>query len=265
MTMDVADRVRIEPAAENDSEELALISKRAFETDVDVGAPDLGGPPGYDSPEFQSWAMGVMEYNRIKLDDDLVGGLIANTRAGDHGVMERIFVDPERHRMGIGTRAMELLLGLHPEVRVWTLGTPEWNTRTKGFYEGLGFVQVGWDLGDEAWRGRWYQRVMGDEPYEFKPIGGLRDGMSGVTVEGEVLEKGTARSVKSKRRRWETLTVANAGLGDASGRVVLVLWNEQIRKVKVGDRLRIENGYVSSYMGVTQLNVGRSGRLIDLI
>jgi len=263
--MDVAERVRIEPAEEEDSEELARISKRAFETDVDVGAPNLGGPPGYDSPEFQSWAMGVMEYHNIRLDDELVGGIIADTRGGDHGVMERIFVDPERHRRGIGGRAAELLLGLHPEVRIWTLGTPEWNVRTKEFYEGLGFVQVGWELGDEAWRGRWYQRLMGDETYEFRPIGGLRDGMSGVTVEGEVLEKGDARSVRSKRRRWETLTVANVGFGDASGRVVLVLWNEQIRKVKVGDRLRIENGYVSSYLGVTQLNVGRSGRLITLI
>ena len=42
--------------------------------------------------------------------------------------------------------------------------------------------------------------------------------------------------------------------------MVVMTW-----EVKVGDRLRIENGYVSSYMGVTQLNVGRSGRLIDLI
>jgi replication factor A1 len=45
----------------------------------------------------------------------------------------------------------------------------------------------------------------------------------------------------------------------------LVLWNEQIKKVKVGDRIRIENGYVSSYRGITQLNVGRGGRLIHLL
>jgi replication factor A1 len=59
--------------------------------------------------------------------------------------------------------------------------------------------------------------------------------------------------------------VANAGFGDDSGRIVLVLWNEQIKKVKVGDRVRIENGYVSSYRGIKQLNVGRGGRLIHLI
>ncbi len=96
-------------------------------------------------------------------------------------------------------------------------------------------------------------------------IGELVDGMKGIDVEGEVLEKGMARQVRSRRRRWETLSVANAAIGNGSGRVVLVLWNEQIRQARVGDRVRVENGYVSSYRGITQLNVGRAGRLIMLI
>jgi ssDNA-binding replication factor A large subunit len=138
--------------------------------------------------------------------------------------------------------------------------------RTKRFYEKLGFTQVGWDLGEPEWRGRWYEKTMDpSRPYEMARIGDLSDGMRGVDVEGEVLEKGIARQVRSKRRRWETLTVANAAIGDDSGRVVLVLWNEQIRQVKEGGRVRVENGYVSSYRGITQLNVGRAGRLIILI
>ena len=264
--MSVADRVRVVEATEEDAETFAEISKRAFDTDVEVGAPGPGGPPGYDSPEFHVRVREFLDCYRILLDDDVVGGVFVGRVNEGHLVLERIFVDPDLHNRGIATRATELVWELYPEGRLWTLGTPEWNVRTKRFYERLGFTQVGWDLGEPEWRGRWYEKQLDpSRPYELARIGDLSDGMRGVDVEGEVLEKGMARSVRSRRRRWETLNVANAAIGDESGRVVLVLWNEQIRRVKQGDRVRVENGYVSSYRGITQLNVGRAGRLIILL
>jgi ribosomal protein S18 acetylase RimI-like enzyme len=262
----VSDRVSVVEAVEEDAETFAEISKRAFDTDVDVGAPGPGGPPGYDSPEFHIRIREFLDCYKILLDGATVGGVFVGKVNDDHLVLERIFVDPDLHNQGIATRATELTWEMYPEARLWTLGTPEWNVRTKRFYERLGFSQVGWDLGEPEWRGRWYEKQLdSSRPYEMAEIGELVDGMRGVDVEGEVLEKGIARQVRSKRRRWETLTVANAAIGDASGRVVLVLWNEQIRQVKEGGRVRVENGYVSSYRGITQLNVGRAGRLIILI
>jgi GNAT superfamily N-acetyltransferase len=262
----VSDRVSVVEAVEEDAEIFAQISKRAFNTDVDVGAPGPGGPPGYDSPEFHIRIREFLDCYKILLDGATVGGVFVGRVNEEHLVLERIFVDPELHKRGIATRATELVWELYPEARLWTLGTPEWNVRTKRFYEKLGFTQVGWEFGEPEWRGRWYEKTMDpSRPYEMARIGDLSDGMRGVDVEGEVLEKGMARQVRSKRRRWETLTVANTAIGDASGRVVLVLWNEQIKLVKEGDRVRVENGYVSSYRGITQLNVGRAGRLIILI
>jgi GNAT superfamily N-acetyltransferase len=262
----VSARVSVEEAVEEDVETFAEISKRAFDTDVDVGAPGPGGPPGYDSPEFHIRIREFLDCYKILLDGATVGGVFVGKANDEHLVLERIFVDPDLHNQGIATRATELVWEMYPEGRLWTLGTPEWNVRTKRFYERLGFTQVGWDLGEPEWRGRWYEKTMDpSRPYEMARIGDLSDGMRGVDVEGEVLEKGIARQVRSKRRRWETLTVANAAIGDDSGRVVLVLWNEQIRQVKEGGRVRVENGYISSYRGITQLNVGRAGRLIILI
>jgi GNAT superfamily N-acetyltransferase len=233
---------------------------------VDVGAPGPGGPPGYDSPEFHIRIRELLDCYKILLDGTTVGGVFVGRVNEEHLVLERIFVDPNLHKQGIATRSTELTWEMYPEARLWTLGTPEWNVRTKRFYERLGFTQVGWEFGTPEWRGRWYEKQLDpSRPYEMAEIGELVDGMRGVDVEGEVLEKGIARQVRSKRRRWETLTVANAAIGDASGRVVLVLWNEQIRQVKEGDRVRVENGYVSSYRGITQLNVGRARRLIILI
>lgn len=262
--MSVAERVSLIPAVVDDSGLLAEISKRAFDTDVDVGAPTTGGgPPGYDSPDFQARAMNWGDYYKILLDEELVGGLILGAGSKGHRIVERIFVDPVHHRKGIATRAFELMFAEHGDVKLWTLGTPEWNVRTKAFYEKLGFTQVGWDDSDPHWRGRWYERSMTpDDPYTMTPIGELKDGMRNVDVEGTVLEKGHARMVRSRRRYGETLTVSNAAIGDDSGRVVLVLWNEQVKQVQVGARVRIENGYVSSYQGVAQLNSGLAGKII---
>jgi ssDNA-binding replication factor A large subunit len=131
--------------------------------------------------------------------------------------------------------------------------------RTKEFYEKLGFVQIGWEYGNVDWRGRWYQKVM-DPSYEMAAIDSLKDGMRHVTVEGTIVEKSTTRTVRS--RKGEPLSVSHAAMNDESGTITLVLWNEQIQWVTVDDRVRVENGYVKSYRGTLQLNVGKRGRLI---
>jgi GNAT superfamily N-acetyltransferase len=264
--MAVKDRVKLVDATIDDAEILAEISKKAFDTDVDVGSPGEGGPKGYDEPEFQVKVMDYFDCYRILLDDETVGGIYVASKTPGHKVLERVFLDPDHHRQGIGTRAMELAMERYPGTKLWTLGIPEWNIRTTAFYEKLGFVQVGWDYAEPESRGRWYEKMVDpSQPYEMTPIGELEDGMKDVDIEGEILEKGMARQVRSRRRRWQTLAVANTGYGDDSGRIVLVLWNEQIKQVKVGDRVRIENGYVSAYQGIKQLNVGRGGKLIHLI
>lgn len=260
--LSIEDRVSLVEAVEDDAHLLADVSKRAFESDVDVGAKEPGGPPGYDSYKDQVRYMEYFDYYRITLDDYTVGGVTTAHHGEGHRELVRIFVDPESQRQGVGLRAVELVMSLYPDVKLWTTGTPEWNTRTKSFYEKLGFAQVGWTV-ETVGRGRWYQKKFG-EGVGFQAIGELMDGMRNVTVEGTVEEKAVARMVRSRRRR-ETLSVTEAGFVDASGRVLLTLWNEQIRQVGVGDRLRVENGYTSSYQGIIQLNVGRAGKLVKLI
>ncbi len=255
--------IKIERAEKGDAEELASISKRAFESDTEVGAPGSGGPVGYDSSSFQLRIMGFMDYHKILLDNWIVGGIF--TRGKQHRVLERIFVDPPHHNKGIAFRAMELLWERYPDAQLWTLGTPEWNVRTRHFYEKLGFIQVGWESEVPTWRGIWYQKVMdSSSPYEMMKIGELKDGLKDVTVEGVILTISPARQVKS-RSSGKTLSVAHAELADASGKIVLVLWNEKISQVKDDDRVRIEFGHVKSYQGVNQLNIGWGGRLIALL
>ena len=51
---------------------------------------------------------------------------------------------------------------------------------------------------------------------------------------------------------------------DRTGTIKLVLWNEQIDQVNADDTVRIENGYIKSFRGEIQLNVGRYGKLTVL-
>jgi replication factor A1 len=88
----------------------------------------------------------------------------------------------------------------------------------------------------------------------------LNDGMKRVSVEAKVVEKGDPREVKSKYKD-ETYRIVDAVLADETGSIKLTLWNEQIDQVNVGDNVKIENGYVTSFKGEIQLNVGKFGTM----
>jgi replication factor A1 len=94
-------------------------------------------------------------------------------------------------------------------------------------------------------------------------IGELQTGMKRVEVEAEVVDKGNPRQVQSRFGN-ETFNVADAMVQDDSGVIKLTLWNEQIDQVKVGDKIKIENGYITSFKGEIQLNIGKYGKLTIL-
>jgi replication factor A1 len=90
-------------------------------------------------------------------------------------------------------------------------------------------------------------------------ISELKPGARRVDITAKIQEISPAREVTT--RRGEQSRVATAVVTDDSGTVKLNLWNEQIDQVKVNDTVTIENGYVDSFRGETQLNVGRYGKL----
>jgi replication factor A1 len=91
-------------------------------------------------------------------------------------------------------------------------------------------------------------------------INELRDGMRRVSVVAKVIEKSEPREVRS-RYRDETYRVADAMISDETGKIKLTLWNQQIEQVNIDDTVKIENGYIKSFRGEIQLNVGKYGTL----
>jgi len=84
----------------------------------------------------------------------------------------------------------------------------------------------------------------------------IREGNVDVVV--EVVDKGEVREFQKFGKPGR---VCNAKIKDESGDMVLTLWNEDIDKVKVGDKIHIKNGYVSEWQGEPQLSTGRFGEL----
>lgn len=88
----------------------------------------------------------------------------------------------------------------------------------------------------------------------------LRDGMRRINIEAKVIQKSDAREVRSRYGN-QTYQVADAIVEDETGTMKLTLWNEQINQVNVGDTVKIENGYITSFRGEIQLNSGKYGTL----
>ena len=91
-------------------------------------------------------------------------------------------------------------------------------------------------------------------------ISELYSGMKTVSVQAKVLEISKPREVAS-RFGGRINRVATAVISDESGKINLALWNQQIESVAVNDTIQVENGYVTEFRGVKQLNVGRYGTL----
>jgi len=89
-------------------------------------------------------------------------------------------------------------------------------------------------------------------------ISELTVGQGKVNVEGVIKEISDTRAFNKYGR---DLKVANAILEDDSGKIKLTLWNDEIMKVKTGDKIKITNGFVNEFQGEKQLTAGKFGKL----
>ena len=129
-------------AGTSDALVLNSISKQAFDSDTEVGAASRGGPPGYQSVSFHV-RMARMNHLFKLVDGNgvILGGAILFQK-GDTLNVGRIFIDPQHFRKGYGIFMMREIEAMYQDVKVFTLDTPVWNTRTNTFYTRLGYSEV---------------------------------------------------------------------------------------------------------------------------
>ncbi|HIE18966.1 TPA: hypothetical protein EYP75_04490 [Candidatus Bathyarchaeota archaeon] len=86
----------------------------------------------------------------------------------------------------------------------------------------------------------------------------IKRGMSGISVEGKIVEKSETRRV---RTRYGLRSVADVTIQDDTGSIKLSLWEEKIDSVSIGDRVKVSDAYVTEFRNELQLNIPRSGNL----
>ena len=128
-------------AGTSDALVLNAISRLAFDSDTEVGAPSAGGPPGYMSLKYHIKMAKSGHLFKLTQNGLIIGGAVL-FRNGDTLNIGRIFIDPQHFRKGYGTCMMREIEALFPDARLFTLDTPVWNTRTNAFYTGLGYSEV---------------------------------------------------------------------------------------------------------------------------
>ena len=131
-------------ASTADAVSLMCISKKAFDSDVEVGASSVGGPPGYNSLSFHTKMARMNCLYKLVDDYKIVGGALLFLKDNELNI-GRIFVDPEYFRKGYGIFMMQQIEAMFPQVKTFSLDTPIWNVRTNAFYQKLGYEEVNRD------------------------------------------------------------------------------------------------------------------------
>jgi replication factor A1 len=85
----------------------------------------------------------------------------------------------------------------------------------------------------------------------------LKPGMDNVNLRVEVLSISEPKQIITGTGIKHD--ILEAEVKDETGSIALVLWNERILPLKVGDTLQIENGFVTSFKGKWRINVGKYG------
>lgn len=64
-------------------------------------------------------------------------------KGNNHLQLDNFCIYPKHHNKGYGTKAMQLMEELYPEVKKWNLGTPHYNVRNQHLYEKMGYRKIG--------------------------------------------------------------------------------------------------------------------------
>ena len=129
-------------------EKIVAISKRAFETDIEVGGTIGDYPPEYDSVIWHEQMENEGHLLQAVIDGEIVGGAILFLdKDGETLYIGRIFIDPVHHRKGYGLSLMKMVESCYSGIKKIELDTPLWNVRTNAFYTKLGYREVKRDEG----------------------------------------------------------------------------------------------------------------------
>jgi len=94
--------------------------------------------------------------------DRIVGGFVLFRLAEETVELGRAFIEPELQNQGIGGELLAFAEGVFSETRRLILDTPDWNLRTRHFYEKAGYVKIGEIDTDEGFQLIQYEKLVSE-------------------------------------------------------------------------------------------------------
>ena len=141
--MTTSPNLSFEPATSADAEMLVRVQTDSFNSDsLTYPGIEPGGPSGYDKIESVLEQIRDDLVHKIVYDGKIVGGIVVEDLGQGHFHLDRLYIDPAYHNLGIGSRAMNFIEREYP-ARLWTLNTPTYATRNQHFYEKFGYIRTG--------------------------------------------------------------------------------------------------------------------------
>ena len=135
--------MKLENAELKHIERIVAISKATFDTDINVGGSEAGGPPDYDSIPWHIQMKNEGHLLQAVIAGEVVGGAILFVEEdGETLYIGRIFIDPVHYRKGYGLSLMKMVETYYSGIKKIKLDTPLWNVRTNAFYTKLGYREV---------------------------------------------------------------------------------------------------------------------------
>ncbi|OPY34278.1 MAG: Acetyltransferase (GNAT) family protein [Methanomassiliicoccales archaeon PtaU1.Bin124] len=139
--------VEVVKAELSDARLLTSIQAEAFDHEADLFRMETDkGPAGYDSVDWTRAAIETGNMLKIIKGTEVIGGILITLLKEGKARLNRIFVDPGQQGKGAGSRAIQILRKMYPEIKTWELDTPSWAVRNQRFYERNGFVREGHTL-----------------------------------------------------------------------------------------------------------------------
>ncbi|PFE70202.1 GNAT family N-acetyltransferase [Bacillus cereus] len=99
-------------------------------------------PPGYSSVEMTIYSIEELDYFKVIMDEEIVGGIIVTISGKSYGRIDRIFVNPKHQGKGIGSQVIDFIEEKFPNVRIWDLETSSRQINNHHFYKKMGFETI---------------------------------------------------------------------------------------------------------------------------
>lgn len=119
------------------------ISKRSFQSDLNLNESITEMPPGYDSISWHKEMLDNGNLYQVEVDNKLIGAAILFENKEEHSLfIGRIFIDVVYFRKQYGIMIMKKIEEMFRNLKTINLDTPIWNFRTNNFYKKLGYTEV---------------------------------------------------------------------------------------------------------------------------